>query len=133
MSRALSQYKIAWVGDTDAGAKYRQGSNGDYYAVLRQTAGTTSSLAELAFISNAPEADLLARPDFDAVEGQAVARGILPRAPRVEAITTAEYPTAARRPAYSCLDVRRLQCDAGLQLPAWQDGLASVMDAVRGH
>jgi len=69
----------------------------------------------------------------EAIFAEAVARGILPRAPRVEAITTAEYPTAARRPAYSCLDVRRRQSDAGLQLPAWQDGLAKVMDAVRGH
>jgi len=75
--RALSQYQISWVGDTDAGAKYRIGANGDYYAVLRQTAGTTASLAELSFISNAPEAALLARPDYDDVEGQAVARGIL--------------------------------------------------------
>ena len=75
--RALSQYQIAWVGDTDAGAKYRVGTNGDYYAMLRQTAGTTSALAELSFISNAPEAALLARPDYDDVEGQAVARGIL--------------------------------------------------------
>lgn len=69
----------------------------------------------------------------EAIFAEAVARGILPRAPRVEAITTAEYPTAARRPAYSCLDVRRLQSDSGLLLPAWQDGLAGVMDAVRGH
>jgi N-acetylmuramoyl-L-alanine amidase len=77
VTRALAQYRIAWVGDTDAGAKYRTGTNGDYYAVLRQTAGTTSSLAELSFISNPPEADLLAQPAFDDVEGQAVARGIL--------------------------------------------------------
>lgn len=69
----------------------------------------------------------------EAIFAEAVARGILPRAPRVEAIATAEYPTAARRPAYSCLDVRRLQSDSGLLLPAWQDGLAGVMDAVRGH
>lgn len=69
----------------------------------------------------------------EAIFAEAVARGILPRAPRVEAITTAEYPTPARRPAYSCLDVTRLQADSGLLLPAWQDGLAGVMDAVRGH
>ena len=75
--RALSQYQIAWDGDTDAGAKYRIGTNGDYYAVLRQTAGTTAALSELSFISNAPEAALLARPDYDDVEGQAVARGVL--------------------------------------------------------
>ncbi|HEX2192231.1 MAG TPA: hypothetical protein VHH09_03480, partial [Acidimicrobiales bacterium] len=33
--------------------------------------------AELAFISNPPEAELLARADVRAVEGEAVARGIL--------------------------------------------------------
>ena len=75
---ALKPYNVSWVGDTDAGAKYRVGSSGDdYYAILRQTKGTVTSLAELAFISNAPEADLLARPDVQKVEGQAVARGIV--------------------------------------------------------
>jgi N-acetylmuramoyl-L-alanine amidase len=75
---ALRPYNVAWVGDTDAGAKYRQGSSGDdYYAVLRQTKGVVSALAELAFINNPPEADLLARPDVQKVEGDAVARGIL--------------------------------------------------------
>jgi N-acetylmuramoyl-L-alanine amidase len=73
----LSAYRVAWVGDTDAGAKYRPGSRGDYYAILRQPAPVTSVLAELAYISNPPEAELLARPDVQAVEGDAVARGIL--------------------------------------------------------
>lgn len=78
VTRALAQYQVPWVGDTDAGAKYRLGtSGGDYYAMLRQTAGTTSSLAELAFVSNPPEADLLARPDVNRVEGEAVARAIV--------------------------------------------------------
>jgi N-acetylmuramoyl-L-alanine amidase len=75
---ALRQYNVAWVGDTDAGAKYRQGSTGDdYYAVLRQTKGVVSSLAELAFINNPPEAELLARTDVQQAEGGAVARGIV--------------------------------------------------------
>ncbi|MBA3655329.1 MAG: N-acetylmuramoyl-L-alanine amidase [Actinobacteria bacterium] len=75
---ALRPYNVAWVGDTDAGAKYRQGSSGDdYYAVLRQTKGVVAALAELAFINNPPEADLLARADVQQVEGAAVARGIL--------------------------------------------------------
>ena len=56
---------------------FRNDRGGDYYHVLRETAGVTSVLAELAFISNGPEADLLARPDVQAAEGQAVARGIL--------------------------------------------------------
>ncbi len=77
VARALSRYEVAWVGDTDAGAKYRPGQRGDYYAVLRLPAPVTSVLVELAFISNPPEADLLARPEVRAVEGEAVARGIL--------------------------------------------------------
>ncbi len=75
--RAMTQYKVAWVADRDAGAKYRQGANGDYYAMLRQPGKVVSVLAELAFISNQPEAQLLARADVQKVEGEAVARGIL--------------------------------------------------------
>jgi N-acetylmuramoyl-L-alanine amidase len=75
--RALSPFDVGWVADTDAGAKYRPGRRGDYYAMLRLPAPVTSVLAELAFISNPPEAELLARPDVRAVEGEAVARGIL--------------------------------------------------------
>ena len=75
--KALSAYDVAWVADTDAGAKYRRGSSGDYYGILRHTAGVPAVLAELAFLSNPPEAALLARPDVQQVEGEAVARGIL--------------------------------------------------------
>jgi len=75
--RAMSAYRVAWVGDRDAGAKYRPGTRGDYYAMLRLPAPVVSVLAELAFISNPPEAELLARPEVQQVEGQAVARGIL--------------------------------------------------------
>lgn len=74
---ALSRYDVAWVGDTDAGAKTRPGSRGDYYAMLRDTAPVVSALAELAFVSNQAEADLLGRADVQAVEGDAVARAIV--------------------------------------------------------
>jgi len=63
----------------------------------------------------------------EAIFAAAVAQGVLPRAPQVEAITTAEYPTPARRPAYSHLDVTQLQADFGISLPSWQEGLAQVM------
>ena len=76
--RALSQYQIPWVGNVDAGAKYRLNSQGgDFYHMLRETAGTPSVIAELAFVSDPPEAALLSRPDVQKVEGEAVARGIL--------------------------------------------------------
>jgi len=75
--KAMSQYRVAWVADRDAGAKYRQGSNGDYYAMLRQPGKVVSVLAELAFISNPGEAELIARADVQKVEGEAVAKGIV--------------------------------------------------------
>jgi hypothetical protein len=64
------------VGDTDHGAKYRPGSNGDYYAVLRQTEGIDTVLSEAAFISDPAEEELLSRPDFRHVEAQAIADAI---------------------------------------------------------
>lgn len=63
----------------------------------------------------------------EAIFAEAVAAGVLPRAPNVEAITTAEYPTPAQRPAYSHLDVTKLERDFGVVLPSWQDGLKQVI------
>jgi dTDP-4-dehydrorhamnose reductase len=48
--------------------------------------------------------------------------------PRVRAITTADYPTPAPRPAYSVL---RSERDAPV-LPSWQDGLISFMTELSG-
>lgn len=75
---ALAGYHISWAGDRDAGAKYRPGSDGgDYYGILRRSAGIPAMLAELAFITNPPEEKLLATPEFRQVEADAVARGIV--------------------------------------------------------
>lgn len=63
----------------------------------------------------------------EAIFTEAVAAGVLARAPTVEAITTAEYPTPAKRPAYSHLDVAKLEQDFGVTLPHWQDGLKRVI------
>lgn len=63
----------------------------------------------------------------EAIFADAVATGVLPRAPNVEAITTAEYPTPAKRPAYSHLDVAKLEQDFGVSLPSWQEGLKRVI------
>ena len=63
-----------------------------------------------------------------AIFAGAQARGLIARAPKVLPITTSEYPTKAKRPAYSRLDTGRLQADLGIVLPDWQEGLARVMD-----
>jgi dTDP-4-dehydrorhamnose reductase len=52
------------------------------------------------------------------------------RAVPVMPIGTADYPTAAKRPANSRLDCSRLAHDFGLSLPRWQDGLAATMQAL---
>ena len=48
-------------------------------------------------------------------------------APKLAAITTAEYPTPAARPAYSVLDNTRLAQAFGIRMPDWQDSLARCM------
>jgi dTDP-4-dehydrorhamnose reductase len=63
----------------------------------------------------------------EAIFAEAVAAGKLARAPKVEAITTAEYPTPAKRPAYSHLDVTKLESDFGIALPDWRTGLQRVI------
>ncbi|MEY2471360.1 MAG: N-acetylmuramoyl-L-alanine amidase [Actinomycetota bacterium] len=77
--KALSQYQgVPWQADRDAGVKPRlNDSGGDYYAMLRQPAPVVSVIAELLFLSNEPEAQLVARPDVQLVEGDAVARGVI--------------------------------------------------------
>lgn len=63
----------------------------------------------------------------EALFAEALAAGMLAKAPLVEAIPSSEYPTPATRPAWSVLDNHRLQQDFGIVLPAWQDGLKRVM------
>lgn len=54
-------------------------------------------------------------------------RGLLARVPRVSPIATADYPTPARRPAYSGLDTTTLQQAFGIVLPDWRQGLEQVL------
>lgn len=74
---ALTPYDVAWV-TSGAGVTWRTKANGDdWYAMVNQPRGVSAALAELAFISNPPEAELLADPEVQRVEGDAVARGII--------------------------------------------------------
>jgi dTDP-4-dehydrorhamnose reductase len=52
------------------------------------------------------------------------------RAVPVEPITTADYPTPAKRPANSRLDCSKLARDFGLRLPCWKDSLAATLQAL---
>ncbi|MBB3809132.1 dTDP-4-dehydrorhamnose reductase [Pseudochelatococcus contaminans] len=48
----------------------------------------------------------------------------------VDAITTADYPTPARRPANSRLDTTRFATSFGHKLPDWRDGVARCLAAL---
>ncbi len=50
-----------------------------------------------------------------------------PQPKLIEAITTAEYPTPARRPADSRLDCGKLERVFGLRLPAWEAALGRTI------
>lgn len=67
----------------------------------------------------------------EAIFELAHARGITATRPRVVPITTAEYPTRAQRPAYSVLDIARLQRDYDLPLPSWQQALEQTLAEFR--
>ncbi len=51
-------------------------------------------------------------------------------APSVEAITTADYPTPARRPMNSRLSTQKLSRDFGIQPPAWRQAVDEVVQAI---
>ncbi|MCC7327019.1 MAG: dTDP-4-dehydrorhamnose reductase [Burkholderiales bacterium] len=53
--------------------------------------------------------------------------------PRVLPITTEEFPTPARRPAYGVLDSTLFRCTFGLELPTWQDALAACLAEQRAE
>jgi N-acetylmuramoyl-L-alanine amidase len=78
VTRTLAQHQIVWVGDTDAGAKYRPaGDGGDYYGILRRARPVPAVLSEAAFLTNPPEEALLRDPAVQQAEGEAIARAIV--------------------------------------------------------
>jgi len=55
------------------------------------------------------------------------AAGLIDRQVEVTPIATADYPTRARRPAYSVLDTTKLRATFGIHLPPWADGVDAVI------
>lgn len=76
--RALDVFKgVPWAASTYAGAKYRLNERGtDYYGVLRRSA-VPAVIVEGAFISNAPEEALLARPEVRQAIAEALYRSLV--------------------------------------------------------
>lgn len=64
---------------------------------------------------------------------QAEALGLLARRPQVRPIATSDYPTPARRPAWSVLDCSRLHAQYGISQRDWRRDLADVLERLARH
>ncbi|TBV79889.1 MAG: dTDP-4-dehydrorhamnose reductase [Desulfobulbaceae bacterium] len=62
-----------------------------------------------------------------AIFEQADKLGMIDRQPRVEPITTAEYPTPAQRPLNSVFDCHKITQVLGISQPDWRTGLDKVL------
>lgn len=143
-------FRTAWVyashGHNFLRTMLRLGAERDELRVVADQIGTPTSAALIADVTAAVLSQVLAGKTpaigtwhlvahgqtswhgfAEAIFAEAVAAGLLPRAPRVLPITTAEFPTPTRRPAYSCLDTSRLCRDFDVALPDWQEGLRDVI------
>jgi dTDP-4-dehydrorhamnose reductase len=67
-----------------------------------------------------------------AIADDALAAGLLPQAVQVAPITTADYPTAAHRPANSVLDTRDSEARLGITPAHWRHNLRAVLAQLRG-
>lgn len=69
-----------------------------------------------------------------AIAEEAHALGLVARIPVIRAITTAEYPTPARRPAFSLLDCSATRAALGDRPVLWRDNLRLMLkeEAARG-
>ncbi|MFO7856480.1 MAG: dTDP-4-dehydrorhamnose reductase [Paracoccaceae bacterium] len=64
----------------------------------------------------------------EAIFEGALPRGLIAHAPEVAHITTADYPTPAKRPANSALDCTKFERTFGLPCIAWEEALARTLD-----
>ncbi len=77
LTAAFADIDVDWVANRTRGVSWRSNVEGtDLYGVLRRTRGVPSVLTEAMFLTNPPEAALLADPAVLAAEADALARAI---------------------------------------------------------
>jgi dTDP-4-dehydrorhamnose reductase len=142
--------RTAWVyspfGANFVRTMLRLGQQRDEVAVVADQIGSPTSALDIADAVLAVARNLVSRPEDQSLRGvfhmaasgeanwaefaeavfaEATAGGRKPV--RVRHITTAEYPTAARRPANSRLDGARLAAVHGVVLPDWRGSLKACV------
>ena len=76
---ALSQYDVAWAKTSNQGTRgfLRTSDGKDLFGILRLSEGLNSVVVEAVYLSNPPEAQLMADPAAQQVEAKAIAAGIV--------------------------------------------------------
>lgn len=150
-------FRTAWVyspvGHNFLRTMLRLGADRDELKVVADQHGTptttaiivTSTLAALDRLAAAPAGERSAllgtfhltaggattwHGFAEAIFAEAVASGLTSRSPVVHAISTAEFPTPAKRPAYSVLDTTSFSCTFGIVLADWREGLRDTVRAL---
>lgn len=138
--------RTAWVygrhGHNFMKTMLRLGADRDKLRVVADQVGTPTPAAliadvtaELLGLRDAPSGTFHLTPRgetswhgfAEAIFEEALVRGLISRAPKVIPIATSDYPTRARRPGYSRLDIGRLEQVLGHVLPEWRAGLQQVL------
>jgi dTDP-4-dehydrorhamnose reductase len=79
------------------------------------------------------DAGVASRYDFAvAIQEEALAVGLLSRAVPIRPVQTHEYPTPARRPAFSVLDTGATRTALGMTAPHWRVNLRHMLRELRG-
>jgi dTDP-4-dehydrorhamnose reductase len=143
--------RTAWVyaarGHNFLRTMLRLGAERAVLRVVHEQVGAPTSAGVIASVTARSLADWLRDPDAGrdglyhlvtagqtswcgfarAIFARARAAGVLAREPAVEAIRTQDYPTRARRPAWSVLATDKLRGAFGVALPDWTGALADVV------
>lgn len=138
--------RTAWVygrhGHNFMKTMLRLGADRDELRVVADQVGTPTPAAliadvttELLGLRDAPSGTFHLTPRgetswhgfAEAVFEEALARGLISRAPKVIPIATSDYPTQARRPAYSCLDTGKVEACLGRALPDWRESMRGML------
>jgi dTDP-4-dehydrorhamnose reductase len=144
--------RTAWVygedGHNFAKTMVRLGRERDEVRVVADQRGSPTYAGALAAVIARLVARVVERPDLggwgtfhatgagetswhgfaEAIYVEAAKAGA--KVPNLTAIATADYPTPARRPAYSVLDNGHLAATHGLALPNWRESLLTAMPRI---
>lgn len=141
-------FRTAWVyglrGSNFLRTMQRVGAERDELSVVNDQSGCPTPAWFIAQTTAAVIAQCMVRQDFADKRGLyhlvsrgetswcGFARNIFENTPdlqhvKVSPITTAEYPTPAKRPAYSVLDTGLIEQQFGLYVPHWQELLVRTM------